>query len=93
MAGSRKKEVLRNLATFAEVFRRVREKHPGAVGVLCLRREKDAAWMAESGVALPEGLRPVAGLTPQAWQWCDAALVKSGTSTLEAAAHRPVPLR
>lgn len=88
LAGSRKKEVLRNLKTFAEVFRRVREKHPQAVGVLCLRREKDAAWMTESGAVLPEGLKPVAGLTPQAWGWCDAALVKSGTSTLEAAAHR-----
>lgn len=88
LAGSRKKEVLRNLETLAEVFRQVRAQHPQAVGVLCLRREKDAAWMAEAGVALPEGLKPVAGLTPQAWKWCDAALVKSGTSTLEAAANR-----
>ena len=93
LAGSRKKEVLRNLQTFAEVFRQVRMKHPGAVGVLCMRREADAQWMNEAagGAALPEGLPAISGLTPQAWKWCDAALVKSGTSTLEAAAHR-VPL-
>ena len=93
LAGSRKKEVLRNLKTFAEVFRRVREKHPQAVGVLCMRREADAKWMNEAtgDLCLPEGLHAIFGLTPQAWKWCDAALVKSGTSTLEAAANR-VPL-
>ena len=91
LAGSRAKELQRNLPVFAGAVALLQGKHPDLAAVLCLRRDKDLPRArAALGGTLPDGLTPVIGQTQQAFQWCDLALVKSGTSTLEATA-RHVP--
>jgi lipid-A-disaccharide synthase len=85
LPGSRRKELARNLPCFVAASALLREEFPALAVALCLRRVEDVARCeAALGGALPAWLHPVCGMTQHGLTWADAALVKSGTSTLEA---------
>jgi lipid-A-disaccharide synthase len=78
LPGSRGQELRRHLAPFTEVARRVVEARPDVVPVFSRAPTMHAAAFHETGFPLVDDTRALL-------RWADAALVKSGTSTLEAA--------
>jgi lipid-A-disaccharide synthase len=81
LPGSREHEIERLLPVFLQAAERVRELRPGARFVMGLAPGSDPALVAPAraaGVELVEGLVPAAST-------CAAALVASGTATLELA--------
>lgn len=90
MPGSRPSELRKNWSTMREAFASARDACPGLVGVVAARRASDERVLRELGgdEAWPDGLHVVAGRTPEVLRWADAALVKSGTSTLQVASLR-----
>lgn len=102
MPGSRPDELRRNYPMMLEVFAKVREKHPGAIAVVAATRPAVAeqlqvvAAQLAGGLGLglvgsngwPESMRCVVGATDVVIRWCEAALVKSGTVTMQVAKQR-----
>jgi lipid-A-disaccharide synthase len=78
LPGSRRQEVARHLAPFAEAARIVVRTRPDVVAVLSRARTVEAQPFLAAGL-------PTVGDTRALLRYADAALVKSGTSTLEAA--------
>lgn len=78
LPGSRRQEVERHLGVFMEAAARVREAHPGLQPALARAASVPGAWLAGAGVPVTGDARPLL-------HHARAALVKSGTSTLEAA--------
>lgn len=78
LPGSREQELQRHLELFAEAGRRAAEAVPGVVPVLAAAPGVDEARVAGAGL-------PVTSDTRTLLRASRAALVKSGTSTLEAA--------
>ncbi|MDX2147251.1 MAG: hypothetical protein SFZ23_06980 [Planctomycetota bacterium] len=99
MPGSRPAELKRNFPLILDMFRELRSLHPGSVGMIAATtpqveqtlREMAQSWMRQSGLPhgenrdWPEGLACVVGQTDAVVRWCDIALVKSGTVTLQVA--------
>lgn len=81
LPGSREHELARLLPVFLEVARLVRAQNPAAAFVLGLADGADPALVAQAQAA---GVEIVQGLVPAALS-CQAALVASGTATLELA--------
>lgn len=85
LPGSRMSEVRLMGGTFLEAARRLARKRTGAHFVVPCLRPAIAAWLEEARLAYPDlMLSAYEGNARQALTACDAALVKSGTSTLEA---------
>lgn len=94
-AGSRPSELRKHVPLLVDAFVRVREKFPNASGVMAAPGD-DAARMIRDddvleGRTFPEQVRVVTGDTDAVVRWCDVALVKSGTVTLQVAQqHKPM---
>lgn len=78
LPGSRRQELDRHLALFTETARRLQRDRPGLVPVLAVAPGVDRERLAATGL-------PVTHRTRTLLRTARAALVKSGTSTLEAA--------
>jgi lipid-A-disaccharide synthase len=92
LPGSRTGEVTSNWPTMLEAFDRLRRVHPdlrGAVAALDDRTEAllRAPKRGKRSRGWPERLTLVAGETDGVLDWCDVALVASGTVTLQLAAR------
>ncbi|MCC6969704.1 MAG: lipid-A-disaccharide synthase [Phycisphaerales bacterium] len=99
MPGSRPDELRRNYPMMLEVFAKVREKHPGAIAVVAATRPAVAEQLQVVAAQLadrlglgrvenngwPESMRCVVGATDVVIRWCELALVKSGTVTMQVA--------
>jgi len=90
MPGSRPSELKKNWPTMLTVFQSAQSACPGLIGVVAARQASDIKVLREiSGDSTwPDGLHVVGGRTPEVLRWADAALVKSGTSTLQVASLR-----
>ena len=78
LPGSRAQELDRHLEPFVAAARRLAERHAGLVPVLAVAPGVDAARFASTGLAVTSDTRALL-------HTARAAIVKSGTSTLEAA--------
>jgi lipid-A-disaccharide synthase len=91
MPGSRPDEIERHFPVMFEFFRRLREAHPNAAAVIAATgphvETQCRAYAAAHG-GWPEGLSVVVQDTDAAVRWCQVALVKSGTVTLQVARQR-----
>lgn len=93
--GSRPQELDNNFPLMLDVLVRVRARYPGALGVVAATRPAvEERLRSIAGAVLgppapgggwPEGLIGVVGQTDAAIRWCDLAIVKSGTVTLQVA--------
>jgi lipid-A-disaccharide synthase len=90
--GSRRGEIGRLLPPMLEAAERLRANHPGAQFVLPVAPMLDRALLAPHLAAHPDlEIRLVEGRTEEVVGASDGALVKSGTSALEAGLmHRPM---
>ena len=90
MPGSRRGELVKNWPTMLSVYRAVKAKHPGLIGVVAARKASDAEVLHEmsGGAGWPGDLSVIAGRTPEVLRWADLVLSKSGTSTLQVASLR-----
>lgn len=89
LPGSRRAEIRRNWPTMLETFVRLRQTTPQLVGAVAaldaggeqlLRRiTQQSGW--------PEGLTVTTGRTDAVLDWCDAALLASGTVSLQVASR------
>jgi len=88
LPGSRRSEVRRNWPTMLEAFKRLAGKHPQLLGVAAALDEHAEAQLRSAAAAgWPRNLTVVAGRTEPVLDWCDLALVASGTVTLQLAAR------
>lgn len=86
MPGSRPDELDRNFPTLLEAFNLIKKKHPRAVGVVAATSDAVATHLRTlAGAAWPDGLRIAVRDTDAVIHWCELALVKSGTVTLQVA--------
>jgi len=87
MPGSRRSELQMNWPTMIAAYNAVRAQHPQVHGVIAARVASDVETLraVSADEPWPEGLDVVAGRTEAVLAWCDVALVKSGTSTLQVA--------
>ncbi len=91
MPGSRPDELRRNFPLLLGVFRQLKARHPGAAGVVAATGERTAKLlrtMADEHGGWPEGLSIQAADTDAVVYWCQIAVVKSGTVTLQVAKQR-----
>lgn len=91
MPGSRPNELERHFPIILDAFRALKGLHPGAVGVVAATSDRVADLlrsMASTRGGLPEGVRIVVQDTDAVVRWCQIALVKSGTVTLQVAKQR-----
>ena len=80
LPGSRRQEVLRLWPPMLQAARALQEQQPGLRLVMPVAPTVDRAWLGDtSGVELTDGR------APEVLQQADAAIVASGTATLEAA--------
>ena len=72
------------------VFNAVRHRHPHLATLVAAADDARAKQIASAcpGGRLPRGMQMVTGNAGDVLSWADAALVVSGTATLEAAARR-----
>lgn len=87
-AGSRPTELRRHFPILLKTFRELKRRYPGVVGVLGATTEQVRESMyqrANEWGGWPDGLDCIAGKTDLVVRWCDLALVKSGTVTLQIA--------
>jgi lipid-A-disaccharide synthase len=87
LPGSRKGEVRRNWPTMIEAFGRLAGKHPKLHGVAAALDERTEAMLREAPGEWPARLTVLTGRTDAVLDWCDLALVASGTVTLQLAAR------
>jgi lipid-A-disaccharide synthase len=88
MPGSRPRELEGSWPLLLEAFRSLRASYPGLRGVVAATRpavEQDLLARASLLGGMPEGLSIIAGDADAVIGWCDLALVKSGTITLQIA--------
>jgi lipid-A-disaccharide synthase len=91
MPGSRPDELERHLPVILDAFRALKKLHPGAVGVMAATSDRVADLLkrlAERRGGVPEDVRFVVQDTDAVIRWCEIALVKSGTVTLQVARQR-----
>lgn len=90
LPGSRPAEILKNFPLLLDAFADLRRTSPEAVGLVAATTEPVAERlreMAREQGGMPEGLGIVVAQTDAVVQWCDLALVVSGTVTLQIARH------
>jgi lipid-A-disaccharide synthase len=87
LPGSRKGEVTRNWPTMLEAFGRLAGKHGQLHGVVAALDDRAEARLRAAASAWPQRLTVVTGRTEHVLDWCDLALVASGTVTLQLAAR------
>lgn len=88
LPGSRPGEILKNFPLLLESFSQLKKQHADAAGLIAATTEPVAARleaMANDAGGMPEGLGIVVGQTDAVVNWCDLALVVSGTVTLQIA--------
>lgn len=89
MPGSRPAELKRNLPVLLEAFAALRREFPALRGCVAAVNAEGARGLRERADrelgGWPSGLQIVAGDTEAVIRWCDLALVKSGTTTLQIA--------
>lgn len=89
MPGSRPDELKRHFPILLEAFHQLLAQFPGAVGVVAATNDKVARALSAEGQThekgWPAALRIVTQDTDSVVRWCDLALVKSGTVTLQVA--------
>jgi lipid-A-disaccharide synthase len=95
MPGSRPDELARNFPILLDAFRALKKRHPEAVGVVAATGDRVAAELRamarRTRGGWPESLRIVVQDTDAVVRWCQIALVKSGTVTLQVAKqNRPM---
>ncbi len=94
MPGSRPDELERHFPLILGIFRGLRKLHPYASGVVACTSDATEARLraiAHEHGGWPEALHAAVGQTDAVIRWCDLALVKSGTVTLQVARqHRPM---
>lgn len=91
MPGSRPNELERHFPIILDAFRALKASHPAAVGVVAATSDRVADLlrsMASTHGGLPGGVRIVVQDTDAVVRWCQIALVKSGTVTLQVAKQR-----
>lgn len=91
MPGSRPDELERHFPVLLEVFRLIKANRPDCVGVVAATSDRVAELlkkMAAANGGWPDGLEIVSHETDAVVRWCDLALVKSGTVTLQVAKQR-----
>ena len=85
LPGSRRKEVERLLPTMLETFQRLRITHPHLVGLIPIASTLQA-WLRDQAPAeLLKGVEFIREQAPEVVRAADAAIVCSGTSTLQTA--------
>lgn len=88
MPGSRPKELERSFPLLLEAFRELKRIYPAAAGVVAVTKPSVVEYLRASASRLggwPEGLSIAHADTDAIIRWCDLALVKSGTVTLQIA--------
>lgn len=94
MPGSRPDELRRHWPVLLDAFRELKRLHPGAAGVVAATGQPVAALLREMAAAhsgWPDGLHLAVDETDAVVRWCQLALVKSGTITLQVARqYRPM---
>ncbi|MBL9033061.1 MAG: lipid-A-disaccharide synthase [Phycisphaerae bacterium] len=91
MPGSRPAEIAKSFPLLLAAYRELKAEFPGTTGVVAATTPAVAARLDEEARAAggwPEGLRVAAGDADAVIRWCDLALVKSGTVTLQIARQR-----
>ena len=93
LPGSRRGEVERNWPTMLETFLRLRRSRPDLVGAIAALDDRTEQLLRRITAQKrgrrdwPERLTVVSGDSGAVLDWCDLALVVSGTATLEATAR------
>lgn len=88
MPGSRPAEIERSFPLLLETYRALKAAYPAAAGVVAATKPAVAdriRAMARDLGGWPDGLQLATGDTDAVIRWCDFALVKSGTITLQIA--------
>jgi lipid-A-disaccharide synthase len=91
MPGSRPKEIERNFPVQLDAFRRLYADFPQITGLIAATRpavERRLRQIADKMGGWPDNLFSISGQTDAVVRWCDAALVVSGTVTLQIAKQR-----
>ncbi|MCX5688479.1 MAG: hypothetical protein NTV94_01580 [Planctomycetota bacterium] len=91
MPGSRPDELKRHFPILLDAFRALCARYPNAQGVVAATSDRVAGMLREMAIPLggwPERLRIVVQDTDAVIRWCDVALVKSGTVTMQVAKQR-----
>ncbi|MEI7657606.1 MAG: hypothetical protein WCK33_06020 [Phycisphaerae bacterium] len=91
MPGSRPDELRRHFPILLEAFRALKVRYPDAQGVVAATSERVATLLRDMAVAhggWPDTLQIVVQDTDAVIRWCDVALVKSGTVTMQVARQR-----
>jgi len=91
MPGSRPDELRRHFPILLDAFRALCAKYPNARGVVAATNDRVAAALREMATrhgGWPDALRVVVQDTDAVVRWCQIALVKSGTVTLQVAKQR-----
>jgi lipid-A-disaccharide synthase len=94
MPGSRPKELEKSFPLLLEAFKELRRRYPDLAGVVAATTpevKEELQRVAETMGGWPERLQIASGDTDAIIRWCDLALVKSGTITLQIARqNRPM---
>ncbi|MDX2117942.1 MAG: hypothetical protein SFY96_07160 [Planctomycetota bacterium] len=91
MPGSRPKEIERNFPVQLDAFRRLYADFPKMTGLIAATRpavERRLRQIADKMGGWPDNLYSISGQTDAVVRWCDAALVVSGTVSLQIAKQR-----
>jgi lipid-A-disaccharide synthase len=94
MPGSRPGELDKSFPILLDAFRELKKAYPRATGVVAATTPAVAKMLEQRAMdlgGLPDGLRIAFSDTDSIVRWCDLALVKSGTITLQIARqNRPM---
>jgi lipid-A-disaccharide synthase len=95
MPGSRPDELKRHLPMLLDVYAAIKDQFPQASGVIAATSDRVASLLRSEelldGRRWPESVRIVTQDTDAVVRWCDFALVKSGTVTLQVTRqHKPM---
>lgn len=88
MPGSRPDELRRHFPILLQAFRALLAKYPNARGIVAATNERVASQLREMATqrgGWPDQLRIVVQDTDAVIRWCQVAMVKSGTVTLQVA--------
>lgn len=92
LPGSRRGEIARNWPTMVKAFVELSGRHERLAGVIAALDDRQAAQIRQVtartvGNTWPDRLTLAAGRAEAVLDWCDAALVASGTATLQVTAR------
>lgn len=94
MPGSRPGELRESFPVMLTAYRRIKAAYAGACAVVAATNERTREGLARAAAehgGLPPGMMIASARTDAIARWCDAAIVVSGTVTLQVARHgRPM---